>query len=146
MKKFLKTLAVIVAVAALGFGFASCSDDDDGGSGSSALAAFTYTDPVFFGGSTETIYFYADNTWVRETVFPQVNNYTEKNMSGTYKLASGDFTNGKLDFTVVEKDRKKLDWKEVSLEINNGVFYLDVHSSGTVDVNDETSCDKYVKQ
>ena len=144
MKKFLKTLAVIAAVAALGFGFASCSDDDDGGSGSSALAAFTYT--KIAGGQIKTIYFYADNTWVRETVFPQVNNYTEKNMSGTYKLASGDFTNGKLDFTVTEKDRKKLGWKEVSLEINNGVFYLDVHeSSPIVEVNDE-NLDKYVKQ
>ena len=74
MKKFLKTLAVIAAVAALGFGFASCSDDDDGGSGSSALAAFTEIER----GQIKTIYFYADNTWVRETVFPQMNNYTKK--------------------------------------------------------------------
>lgn len=75
-----------------------------------------------------------------------MNNYTEKNMSGRYKLASGDFTNGKLDFTVVEKDRKKLDWKEVSLEINNGVFYLDVHeSTAIVEVNDE-NLDKYEKK
>ena len=142
MKKFLKTLAVIAAVAALGFGFASCSDDNDGGSGSSALAAFTYTQSY----GTETIYFYADNTWVRESVFPQVNNYTQKDMRGTYAIADGDFTNGKLNFTVVEKDRKKLDWKEVSLEINNGVFYLDVHeSSPIVEVNEE-SLDKYEKK
>lgn len=142
MKKFLKTLAGIAAVAALGFGFASCSDDDDGGSGSSALAAFTCTKSY----GTETIYFYADNTWVRESVFPQVNNYTQKNMRGTYTIADGDFTNGKLNFTVVEKDRKKLDWKEVSLEINNGVFYLDVHeSTAIVEVNDE-NLDKYEKK
>ena len=144
MKKFLKTLAVIAAVAALGFGFASCSDDNDGGSGSSALAAFTYT--KIAGGQIKTIYFYADNTWVRETVFPQVNNYTEKNMSGTYKLASGDFTNGKLDFTVVEHNGEKKGWETASLEIKNGIFYLDIHDSTTiVDVNDET-LDKYVKQ
>lgn len=143
MKKFLKTLAVIAAVAALGLGFASCSDDDDGGSGSSALAAFTYTQSE---GNIKTIYFYADNTWVRESVFPQVNNYTQKDMRGTYTIADGDFTNGKLNFTVVEKDRKKLDWKEVSLEINNGVFYLDVHeSTAIVEVNDE-NLDKYVKK
>ncbi len=145
MKKFLKTLAVIATVAALGFGFASCSDDD-GGSDPSALAAFTYTDPVFMEGSTYTIYFYSDNTWVKESVFPQVNNYTQKDMRGTYAIADGDFTNGKLNFTVVEKDRKKLDWKEVSLEINNGVFYLDVHeSTAIVEVNDE-NLDKYEKK
>ena len=144
MKKFLKTLAVIAAVAALGFGFASCSDGDGGDSGPSALAAFTYT--KIAGGNIKTIYFYADNTWVRESVFPQVNNYTQKDMRGTYAIADGDFTNGKLNFTVVEKDRKKLDWKEVSLEINNGVFYLDVHeSSPIVEVNEE-SLDKYEKK
>ena len=107
MKKFLKTLAVIAAVAALGFGFASCSDDDDGGSGSSALAAFTYTDPVFMEGSTYTIYFYSDNTWVKESVYAGAENYTEKNMSGKYAIVSGDFTNGKLDFTVVEHNGEK---------------------------------------
>lgn len=142
MKKFLKTLAVIAAVAALGFGFASCSDDDDGGSGSSALAAFTEIER----GQIKTIYFYADNTWVKEIVYPQMNNYTEKNMSGRYKLASGDFTNGKLDFTVVEHNGEKKGWEPVSLEIKNGIFYLDVHDSSTkVDVNDE-NLDKYVKQ
>lgn len=145
MKKFLKALAVLAAVAALGFGFASCSDDDDGGSGSSALAAFTYTDPVFFGGSTETIYFYADNTWECIERVPAMN-HTETDYKGTYKLASGDFTNGKLDFTVVEHNGEKKGWETASLEIKNGIFYLDIHSSGTVDVNDETSCDKYVKQ
>ena len=114
MKKFLKTLAVIAAVAALGFGFASCSDDDNGGSGPSALAAFTYTEIA--GGKIKTIYFYADNTWVRESVFPQVNNYTEKNMSGTYKLTSGDFTNGTLNFTVAVHEEEELGWKPVSLK------------------------------
>ena len=145
MKKFLKTLAVIAAVAALGFGFASCSDDDDGGSGPSALAAFTYTDPNFFGGSTETIYFYADNTWECIERVPAMN-HTGTDYKGTYKLASGDFTNGKLDFTVVEHNGEKKGWEPVSLEIKNGIFYLDVHDSSTkVDVNDE-NLDKYVKQ
>lgn len=146
MKKFLKTLAVIAAVAALGFEFASCSDDDDGGSGSSALAAFTYTDPVFMEGSTYTIYFYSDNTWVKESVYAGAGNYTEKNMSGTYTIDSGDFTNGKLDFTVVEKDGKKRGWETVSLEIKDGIFYLKVKESpATVKVNDE-NLDKYVKK
>ena len=145
MKKFLKTLAVIAAVAALGFGFASCSDDDDGGSGSSALAAFTYTDPVFLGGSTETIYFYADDTWECIETIPAAN-YTGTDYKGTYKLASGNFTNGKLDFTVVEHNGEKKGWKTASLEIKDGIFYLDIHDSTTiVDVNDKT-LDKYVKQ
>ena len=141
MKKFLKTLAVFAAVAALGFGFASCSDDDDGGSGSSALAAFTYTKSY----GTETIYFYANNNWECIETMPAFN-YTGTDYKGTYKLASGDFTNGKLDFTVVEHNGEKKGWEPVSLEIKNGIFYLDVHDSSTkVDVNDE-NLDKYVKQ
>lgn len=143
MKKFLKTLAVIAAVAALGFGFASCSDDDDGGSGSSALAAFTYTE--IGGGQIKTIYFYANNNWECIETMPAFN-YTGIDYKGTYKLASGDFTNGKLDFTVVEHNGEKKGWEPVSLEIKNGIFYLDVHDSSTkVDVNDE-NLDKYVKQ
>ena len=143
MKKFLKALAVLAAVAALGFGFASCSDSDDGngGSGSGALAAFTH--PEDYG--RQTIYFYSDNTWKKENVFTTFDNYTEWDMSGTYTIASGDFTNGKLDFTVVEKDGEKSGWEKVSLEINDGVFYLYVPDSGAVVVND-SSYDKYVKQ
>lgn len=141
MKKFLKTLAVIAAVAALGFGFASCSDDNDGGSGSSALSAFTYTQSY----GTETIYFYADNNWECIETKPAFN-YTGTDYKGTYKLASGDFTNGKLDFTVVEHKGEKKGWETASLEIKNGIFYLDIHDSTTiVDVNDE-NLDKYVKQ
>ena len=141
MKKFLKTLAVFAAVAALGFGFASCSDDNDGGSGSSALAAFTYTQSY----GTETIYFYADNNWECIETKPAFN-YTGTDYKGTYKLASGDFTNGKLDFTVVEHNGEKKGWETTSLEIKNGIFYLDIHDSTTiVDVNDE-NLDKYVKQ
>lgn len=141
MKKFLKALAVIAAVAALGFGFASCSDDDDGGSGPSALAAFTYTQSY----GTETIYFYADNTWECIETKPAFN-YTGTDYKGKYKLVSGDFTNGKLDFTVVEHNGEKKGWETASLEIKEGVFYLDIHDSRTkVDVNDE-NLDKYVKQ
>lgn len=147
MKKFLKALAVIAAVASLGFGFASCSngdDDGDGGSGSGALAAFAHENTE--QGMIDTIYFYSDNTWVNESVITSMNNYTEKDMSGTYALTSGDFTNGKLDFTVVEKDGNKKGWEKVSLEINNGVFYLDIHDSpAEVEVNDST-LDKYVKK
>lgn len=137
MKKFLKTLAVIAAVAALGFGFASCSDDDDGGSGSSALAAFTCTQ------RTETIYFYADNTWECIRRVPEVN-YTGTDSKGTYKLTSGDFTNGKLDFTVVEHNGEKKGWETASLEIKDGIFYFLVWGS-SVEVNYET-LDKYVKK
>ena len=141
MKKFLKALAVIAAVAALGFGFASCSDDDGGDSGPSALAAFTYTKSY----GTETTYFYANNNWECIETMPAFN-YTGTDYKGTYKLASGDFTNGKLDFTVVEHNGEKKGWEPVSLEIKNGIFYLDVHDSSTkVDVNDE-NLDKYVKQ
>ena len=142
MKKFLKALAVLAAVAALGFGFASCSDDDDDGDGGSgALAAFTYTKDY----GRDTIYFYSDNTWKRESVLTTVDNYTDWDMSGTYKLTSGDFTNGKLDFTVVEHNGTKSGWEKVSLEIKDGVFYLYVPDSGAVVVND-SSYDKYVKQ
>lgn len=144
MKKFLKALAVLAAVAALGFGFASCSDsdDDDGGSGSGALAAFTYTKDY----GRDTIYFYSDNTWKRESVLTTVDNYTDWDMSGTYKLTSGDFTNGTLDFTVVENSGIERGWEKVSLEIKDGVFYLDVWDiPARVDVND-SSYDKYVKQ
>ena len=75
-----------------------------------------------------------------------MNNYTDKDMSGTYKLASGDFTNGTLNFTVVVHEEEKLGWKPVSLKIKDGIFYLQVwDSSARVDVNDET-LDKYVKQ
>ena len=143
MKKFLKALAVLAAVAALGFGFASCSDsdDDDGGSGSGALAAFTYTQSY----GTETIYFYADNTWECIETKPDFN-YTGTDYKGTYAITSGDFTNGTLDFTVVEHNGEKSGWKKVSLEIKDGVFYLDVHDiPAEVDVNDP-SYDKYVKQ
>ncbi|WP_296690352.1 hypothetical protein [Treponema sp. UBA6852] len=143
MKKFLKALAVLAAVAALGFGFASCSDsdDDDGGSASGALAAFTYTQSY----GTETIYFYADNTWECIETKPEFN-YTGTDYKGTYAITSGDFTNGTLDFTVVEHNGKKSGWEKVSLEIKDGVFYLDVHDiPATVDVND-SSYDKYVKQ
>ena len=67
-------------------------------------------------------------------------------MSGTYTIASGDFTNGKLDFTVVEKDGEKSGWEKVSLEIKDGVFYLQVWDTpARVDVNDPSD-DKYVKQ
>ena len=145
MKKFLKALAVLAAVAALGFGFASCSDSDDGngGSGSGALAAFTYTKDY----GRDTIYFYSDNTWKRESVLTTVDNYTDWDMSGTYKLTSGDFTNGTLDFTVVEHSGIERGWEKVSLEIKDGVFYLQVWDGdpGTVDVNDPSD-DKYVKQ
>lgn len=70
--------------------------------------------------------------------------YIDKDYSGTYKLASGDFTNRKLDFTVVEYEGKKRGWEKVSLEIKDGIFYLQIWDS-RVDVNDET-LDKYVKQ
>lgn len=67
-------------------------------------------------------------------------------MSGTYKLASGDFTNGKLDFTVVEHNGEKIGWETASVEIKEGIFYLYIHDSTTiVDVNDKT-LNKYVKQ
>ena len=143
MKKFLKALAVLAAVAALGFGFASCSDsdDDDGGSASGALAAFTYTQSY----GTETIYFYADNTWECIETKPAFN-YTSTDYKGTYAIASGDFTNGKLDFTVVEHNGTKSGWEKVSLEIKDGVFYLQVWDTpARVDVNDPSD-DKYVKQ
>ncbi len=143
MKKFLKALAVLAAVAALGFGFASCSDDDDDdGSGSGALAAFTYTED----SRTETIYFYSDNTWECVETITSLN-YTETDYKGTYAITSGDFTNGTLDFTVVEHNGTKRGWKKVSLEIKDGVFYLQVWDGdpGTVDVNDPSD-DKYVKQ
>lgn len=142
MKKFLKALAVLAAVAALGFGFASCSfgDDDDSGSGSGALAAFTYTKSY----GTETIYFYADNTWECKETITSLNR-TRTDYKGTYKLVSGDFTNGTLDFTVVEHNGEKSGWEKVSLEIKNGVFYLQIWDGGTVDVNDESD-DKYVKK
>lgn len=143
MKKFLKALAVLAAVAALGFGFASCSDsdDDDGGSGSGALAAFTYTED----SRTETIYFYSDNTWECVETITSLN-YTETDYKGTYAITSGDFTNGKLDFTVVEHNGIKRGWEKVSLEIKDGVFYLDVYDSpARVDVNDPDD-DKYEKQ
>ena len=145
MKKFLKALAVLAAVAALGFALASCSDsddDDDGDGGSGALAAFTYTKDY----GRDTIYFYSDNTWKRESVLTTVDNYTDWDMSGTYKLTSGDFTNGKLDFTVVEHSGIERGWEKVSLEIKDGVFYLQVWDTpARVDVND-SSYDKYVKQ
>ena len=144
MKKFLKALAVLAAVAALGFGFASCSNDDDGddsGSGSGALAAFTYTESY----GTETIYFYSDDTWECIETMPDFN-YTGTDYKGTYKLASGDFTNGTLDFTVVEHNEEKKGWEKVSLEIKDGVFYLKVcDSPAEVKVNNST-LDKYVKQ
>ncbi|WP_297647507.1 hypothetical protein [uncultured Treponema sp.] len=142
MKKFLKALAVLAAVAALGFGFASCSNgNDDGGSGSGALAAFTYTQSY----GTETIYFYADNTWECIETKPAFN-YTSTDYKGTYAITSGDFTNGKLDFTVVEHNGTKSGWEKVSLEIKDGVFYLEVcDTPARVDVND-SSYDKYVKQ
>lgn len=145
MKKFLKALAVLAAVAALGFGFASCSngDDDDSGSGSGALAAFSHENTE--QGMVDTIYFYSDNTWVNESVITSMNNYTEKDMSGTYALTSGDFTNGKLDFTVVEKDGNKKGWEKVSLEIKDGAFHLKVWGTpAEVDVSD--TADKYVKK
>ena len=74
-------------------------------------------------------------------------NHTGTDYKGTYKLASGDFTNGKLDFTVVEHSGIKRGWEKVSLEIKEGIFYLQVYDGnpGTVDVNDE-NLDKYVKQ
>ncbi|WP_296090677.1 hypothetical protein [uncultured Treponema sp.] len=142
MKKFLKALAVLAAVAALGFGFASCSDsdDDDGGSGSGALAAFTYTKDY----GRDTIYFYSDNTWECIETKPDFN-YTGTDYKGTYAITSGDFTNGTLDFTVVEHSGIERGWEKVSLEIKDGVFYLYVPDSGAVDVNDPSD-DKYVKQ
>lgn len=148
MKKFLKALAVLAVVAALGFGFASCSNgDDDSGSGSSsgALAAFSHENTE--QGMIDTIYFYSDNTWVNECVITSMNNYTEKDMSGTYALTSGDFTNGTLDFTVVERDGNKRGWEKVSLEIKDGVFYLKVWDTpAEVKVNDTTWGDKYTKK
>ena len=143
MKKFLKALAVLAAVAALGFGFASCSDsdDDDGGSGSGALAAFTYTED----SRTETIYFYSDNTWECVETITSLN-YTETDYKGTYAITSGDFTNGKLDFTVVEHNGIKRGWEKVSLEIKDGVFYLSIYDvPDGVHVN-STDYNKYVKQ
>lgn len=148
MKKFLKALAVLAAVAALGFGFASCSDDDDdsgsgSSSGSGALAAFSHENTE--QGMIDTIYFYSDNTWKNESVITSMNNYTEWDMSGTYALTSGDFTNGTLDFTVVKRDGNEKGWEKVSLEIKDGVFYLKVWSTpAEVDVSD--TADKYVKK
>ena len=139
MKKFLKALAVLAAVAALGFGFASCSDDDDGGSGPSALAAFTST----VRGVTETIYFYENNTW---ECYENTMGHIDKDYSGTYAITSGDFTNGTLDFTVVEHNGEELGWKTASLEIKDSVFYLKIYdSSDGVEVNNSI-LDKYVKQ
>lgn len=41
---------------------------------------------------------------------------------------------------------EKKGWETASLEIKEGIFYLDIHDSRTiVDVNDE-NLDKYVKQ
>ena len=142
MKKFLKTLAVLAAVAALGFGFASCSDDD-GGSGPSALATFTYTTMADGTTETETIYFYADNTWES---YNRYDGYTDKDYSGTYAITSGDFTNETLNFTVGVHYEENLGWKPVSLEIKDSVFYLEIwDSSDGVKVNDE-NLNKYVKQ
>ena len=74
----------------------------NGDSGPSALAAFTYTQSY----GTETIYFYADDTWECMERVPAMD-HTGTNYKGTYKLASGNFTNGKLDFTVVEHNGEK---------------------------------------
>ena len=67
-------------------------------------------------------------------------------MSGTYKLASGDFTNGKLDFTVVEHNGEKKGWEPVSLEIKEGVFYLSISDIPAGVHVDSTDYDKYVKK
>lgn len=113
----------------------------NGDSGPSALAAFTYTQSY----GTETIYFYADNTWECIETMPDFN-YTGTDYKGTYKLASGDFTNGTLDFTVVEHNGEKSGWEKVSLEIKDGVFYLKVWDTpAKVEVNDST-LDKYTKK
>ena len=85
------------------------------------MSAFTYTDPNFFGGSTETIYFYADDTWECIERVPAMD-HAGTDYKGTYKLTSGDFTNGKLDFTVVEHNGEKKGWETASLEIKNGIF------------------------
>lgn len=136
----------MAATAAL-VGFTACSnsDDDDGGPGASSLAAFTHKNPCL--DMMDTIYFCSDNTWVRECVFPAMNNYTEKDMRGTYSIASGDFTNGTLNFTVVEHNGNKKGCEKFSLEIKDGVFYLDADDNPVeVGVDTASSCDKYVKQ
>ena len=73
-------------------------------------------------------------------------NHTGTDYKGTYKLVSGNFTNGKLDFTVLEHNGEKIGGETASLEIKDGVLYLSID-----DVPDEvhvniTDYDKYVKQ
>jgi len=143
MKKLFKALAVLAAVAVLGFGFAACANDSDSSSSSSssALATFVYTESY----GTETIYFYSDNTW-KCYEYKSSLNYTGNDYNGTYSLTTGDFTNGTMDFTVVDHNGTESGWAKVSVTITNGVFYIDVWDSpASVSVND-TSDHKYVKQ
>ena len=73
-------------------------------------------------------------------------NHTGTDYKGTYKLGSGDFTNGKLDFTVLEHNGEKIGWETASLEIKDGVFYLSIYDvPDGVHVN-STDYNKYVKQ
>ena len=72
-------------------------------------------------------------------------NHTGTDYKGTYKLASGDFTNEKLDFTVLEKKKKKIGWETASLEIKDGVFYLSIDDVPDGVYVNSTDYDKYVK-
>ena len=156
MKKMAKVFAILMA---LGLCFVSCNNDvgsDSGSSGSSenggnsgnggssgntALATFVYTED---SNCSETIYFYSNNTW---KCYENTYGYKDNDYNGTYSITSGDFTNGTMDFTVVDHNGDEKGWETVSVTITNGVFYIHVwYNPAWVDANDSSWCYNYIKK
>ena len=114
MKKLFNVFGLLVLVGLFAACFASCANSSSSSSSSKSLLA-KYASS--FGGGTDTIYVYDDNTW--EEKYSDGIIYTK----GTYDILSGDEVNGIINLKVTYSELSAIPVGAVdNITISNGTF------------------------
>ncbi len=116
MKKIYNLFAFLFVIGMLAAGFVSCSNPSGSGSASNEAAG---KEVAVYESATDRVTLYDDNTWV--------DIYKEDKRTycrGTYKLASGDFDNGEITFTITYSISSTVSTGDYGVRIKKGKFFF----------------------